>query len=255
MAYKIAVANIKGGCGKTTTAVNIADQLMRKKKRVLMIDTDTQRNATVTYGAQVINVATLDDIFRKGFKAEDCIQSTPYGDIIAGDDALLDADTSIKPGPKMYKYIQKALENVEDKYDYIIFDTAPRFGILLGNVLQASDGVIVPLEADIFNVQGIKDVCEVIDEYREDNPNLRILGFLKIKYKGKQNLTTDIEENILPQFTELYNTKVFKHGIRESVRCKEAQAQQMRLSQYKPYSTVALDYMGLVEELLEDIEK
>lgn len=255
MAYKIAICNIKGGCGKTSTAINLADQLMARGKRVLLVDTDTQRNATVAYGAEYKGVATLDDIFKGGLMASDCIQTTGFGDIIAGDDALVDADTSIKPGPKMYKYLQKALAGIEDKYDYIIIDTPPRFGILLGNALECVDGVIIPSEVDIFGIQGLSDVFGIVEEFKEDNENLRVLGILKVKYKKAQKLSNDVETNILPEYAKTYNTKVFKTCIREGVKLREAQALQVRLTEYQKYSNPALDYSLFTDELLKEIEK
>lgn len=254
MAYKIAIANCKGGIGKSSTALNLADQLMKAGKSVLMIDTDPQRNTTVVYKAEYLGVPTLDDIFIKGFMAEECIQHTEYGDIIAGDDSLRDADTKIAPSPKMYRYIQKSLKNIDDKYDYIIFDTPPKFGVLLGNVLECCDGIICPITCDLFGIQGITDFFELVKEFQEDNEDLKILGLLRIKYKGKQNLTADIESKLLPQYAEEMNTKVFSTPIRESVKCQEAQTMQMRLSDYAPKSTTAVDYEALAQEVMGEVE-
>lgn len=254
MAYKIAIANCKGGIGKSTTALNLADQLMLAGKRVLMIDTDPQRNSTVVYKAEYLGVPTLDDIFMKGFDAADCIQTTEYGDIIAGDDSLRDADTKIVPSPKMYRYIQKSLKGIEDKYDYILFDTPPKFGVLLGNVLECCDAVICPITCDLFGIQGITDFFEIVKEFQEDNETLKILGLLRIKYKGKQNLTADIESKLLPQYAEEMGTKVFQAPIRESVKCQEAQTMQMRLSDYAPKATTALDYESLAKEVIREVE-
>ena len=180
MAYKLGFVNIKGGCGKSTSAINLADQLMLRGYRVLLVDTDPQRNATTTYKAEYIGVPTLDDIFRQGFSAKECIQTTGFGDIVAGDVNLVDADTSVKTGPKMYKYIQKAFKDVEDDYDFIIFDTPPKFGVLLGNVLEYVDGVICPVKCDLYGVQGLNDLVDIIDEFKEDNEYLKVLGLLKV---------------------------------------------------------------------------
>lgn len=253
MAYKIAVSNIKGGCAKTTTAINLADQLMRLGYKVLMVDTDPQRNATTTYRAEYIDVPTLDDIFNRGFTAKQCIQKTEFGDIIAGDISLIDADTSVKTGPKMYKYIQKACKEVEGEYDFIIFDTPPKFGVLLGNVLNYVDGIICPVKCDLYGAQGIDDFIEIVDEFKEDNENLKVLGLLKVLYKPRLNLTKDVEEGILKDFAADLNTKIYKTGIRESTACAEAEGRRIRLTKYKPYSTTGLDYEYFTKELLEDI--
>lgn len=253
MAYKIAFANIKGGCGKTTCSVNLADQLLSMGYKVLLIDTDPQRNATTTYGAEYLGVPTLDDIFKEGYTAKQCIQHTEFGDIVAGDVNLIDADTSIKTGPKMYKYIKNAFKEVEGEYDFVIVDTPPKFGILLGNVLEYVDGVICPVKCDLYGVQGIDDFVEIIEEFKEDNENLKVLGLLKVLYKPNLNLTKSVESTVLPAFAEKLGTKVFKKGIRESTACAEAEGMRIRLTKYKKYSTTGLDYLYFTKELLEDI--
>lgn len=251
MATKIAIANQKGGVGKTTTALALADGLKRIGERVLLIDTDPQRNSTRVYGAETDGVATLYDIIFSGYSAEDCIQHTDYGDIIASDEQLQNADTQVKPSPKMYKYIKTALREAEKQYDYIIFDTPPRTGILLGNVLEATEEVIIPITCDVFGIQGLMDFYETVKEYQEDNDKLNILGLLKIKYKGRQSLTRDIEENLLPEYAKKMNTKVFRTAIRESVKCQEAQTLRQSLFEYAPKSTTAIDYNTLIDEIME----
>lgn len=254
MAYKISVANIKGGIGKSTTALNLADQLIQRGYRVLMVDGDPQRNTTAVYKAETNNVATLYDVIFSGYTAEQCIQSTGYGDIVPNDEALKTADSQIKPGPGMYKYIKKMLANIEKSYDFIIFDTPPHNGIILGNVLMATDGVVVPVECDLFGIQGLYDFYSTLKEFQEDNESLKILGILKVKYKKKQNLTRDLEENVLPQYAADMKTKVFETTIRESVKCKEAITGRMRLSEYAPKSTVAQDYSALTDEILKEVK-
>ena len=212
MAVKIALANRKGGVGKTTTALALAAGLIKKKKKVLMIDTDPQRNTTRVYQAETEGVATLYDIIFANYKAEDVIQKTPYGDIIASDENLINADTQIKPGPGMYKYIKNAVKSIEKNYDFIIFDTPPHTGVLLGNVL------------------------------------------MMIKYKGRQSLTKDIEENILPSYAKSLNTKLFKTRIRESVKCMEAETLKQSIFDYAPNSTTAIDYDNLVKEILKEVK-
>ena len=113
MALKIAIANQKGGIGKTTTALALSDGLRKRGQKVLLIDTDPQRNSTHVYGAQTDGVATLYDIIFAGYTAEQCIQRTDYGDIIASDEQLQNADAQVKPSPRMYKHIKTALKKVE----------------------------------------------------------------------------------------------------------------------------------------------
>jgi chromosome partitioning protein len=253
MAIKIAIANRKGGIGKSTTALAISAGLIKRGYKVLMIDTDPQRNTTNVYKAKTEGTATLYDIFFANYKAFECIQHTEYGDIIASDENLQNADTQVKPGPGMYKYIKKALREVDTEYDFVILDTPPHSGILLGNVLFYCDHVIIPCTCDAFGIQGIMDFFETIKEYQEDNEELTILGLLLIKYKGRQSLTKDIEENLLPEYAKKMNTKIFETKIRESVKCQEAATLRKSLFEYAPNATTTIDYDNLISEILKEV--
>ena len=254
MAIKIAVANIKGGIGKTTTALNLADQLILRGKKVLMIDGDPQRNTTTVYKAKTEGVATLYDVIVSGFDAKECIQHTEFGDIVANDAALKNADAQIKPSPSMYKHVKKAVSGVEEDYDFIIFDTPPHDGVLLGNILMASDYVLIPIECELFSVEGLRDFYGTLSEFQEDNENLKIIGVLIVKYKGFQNLTRDLEYGVLPEYAKRMNTRVFDTRIRESVKSKEAITHRMRLTEYAPKSTVCVDYGFLTDEVLKEVK-
>lgn len=255
MATKIAVANIKGGIGKTSTILNLADQLMKRNYRVLMVDMDPQRNTTAVYRAKTQDVPTMYDVFFADYQAKDCIQHTEYGDIIPNDEALVNADSQVRPGPGMYKILKKVLQPVEALYDFILFDTPPHAGVLLGNTLMCCEYVIIPIEFDLFAVQGLADLNRYLSEYREDNPDLKVLGILKIKYKPRQNLTKGLEENSLPEYAKQMGTTVFRTAIRESVRLKEAFTVRKRLSEFAPNSTVAEDYANFTKEVLKKVRK
>ena len=154
----------------------------------------------------------------------------------------------------MYKYIRNAIREIEESYDFIVFDTPPHTGILLGNVLMASQYVIIPCTCDIFGVQGMTDFYETIREYQDENISLAILGLLLIKYKGRQNLTKDIEENLLPDYAAKMHTKVFKTRIRESVKCQEAQTMRESIFDYAPDCSTAIDYNELISEILKEVK-
>ena len=255
MAIKIGIANRKGGIGKSSTALALAAGLQNRGYKVLMVDTDPQCNTTKVYRAKIDGVATLYDIIFSGYKASDCVQHTDYGDIIASDKSLENSDTQVRPSPTMYKYIKKALKEVDNNYDYILFDTPAHVGILLGNVLMACQRIITPVTCDSFGIEGITDFYDTIKEYQEDNEQLKILGLLIIKYKGRQNLTKDIEENLLPSYAKAMNTKVFKTRIRESVKCQEAQTMRQSIYDYSPTCTTAIDYNKLIDEILYELKE
>lgn len=255
MAKKIAITNMKGGIGKTTTALCLTDALKKRGYKVLLIDTDPQRSATGVFQAQMEDAATLADILYEHEDANECIQTTRLGDIIASDALLSEAETSIKADADRFYHLKDACESIESKYDFIIVDCPPGNGVLLGNVLCYVDTTIVPVTADKFGIQGIVELSnQVMAQYKKRiNPNLDIQGLLIIKYKGRQSLTKDIEDGILPDLAQQMGTKIFNQRIRESVKCQEAQAVNQSLFEYAPKSTTALDYEAFTDELLKEV--
>lgn len=251
----IGITNKKGGIGKTTTALALSTNLSKLGYKVLTIDTDPQRNLSKVFNAKSENVATLYDILCANYKAEQCIQNTILGDIIAGDSNLTNADTLIAPSPRMYKFLKKSLSNIIDTYDYIIIDTPPHAGIILGNVLTSCDYVITPITCDLFGIQGLIDFYNIIEEYKEDNEKLSMLGILIIKYKERQNLTKDIEDNILSIYAQEMKTNIFNTKIRECVKCQEAQTLRKSIYDHAPNCTTAIDYDLLTKEILKLINK
>ena len=246
MAEIIAVANQKGGIGKTTTSLALADALNMQGKKVLYIDLDPQCNGTGNYRAKVDGVGTLYDLLVNG--DTDCIQTTERGDIIAGDPLLKEASKVIDGAAATFK-LKKGLSEIRKQYDYIILDTPPALSILLTNALTAADKVIIPLTADLFGLQGLTQLHDTIAEVQEfTNPELKVDGLLLIKYKERTNLTKEIHAS-LPEYTKLLNTKVYETKIRESVATQEAQAARESLFAWAPASTTAEDYMSLLNEV------
>ena len=245
MAEIIAVANQKGGIGKTTTSLALADALNMKGKKVLYVDLDPQCNGTGNYRAKVEGVGTLYDLLVNG--DTDCIQTTERGDIIAGDPLLKEASKVIDGASATFK-LKKGLTEIRKQYDYIILDTPPALSILLTNALTAADKVIIPLTADLFGLQGLTQLHDTIAEVQEfTNPGLKVDGLLLVKYKERTNLTKEIHA-ALPEYTKLLNTKVYETKIREAVATQEAQAARQSLFAWAPTSTTAEDYMNLLNE-------
>ena len=254
MAIKLAIANMKGGIGKTTTSLCLADGL-KKNHKVLLIDTDPQRSATSVYGAAVEDVCTLADIMYNDTDAKECIQHMELGDMIASDQVLMDADTQIKADADRFYHLADACKSIEDDYDFIICDCPPGNGVLLGNVLSYADYVIMPITCDKFGIQGMTDFVEVMNTYtKRINPKLKILGVLIIKYKGRQTLTRDLEDNLIPSIIKDMGTKLFTTRIRESVKCQEAQALNTSLYSYAPRCNTAIDYITYTDELLKELK-
>lgn len=247
MAEIIAVANQKGGIGKTTTSLALYDILSQKGYSALYGDLDPQCNGTDNFRAKISGVGTMYDLLVNG--DHDCIQHTERGDIIAGDPLLKDA-TKMLDGVSGAHKLRKGLRQIEEDYDYIILDTPPALSILLTNALTAAHRVIVPLTPDRFGLQGLVQLSDSIKDVQEyTNPSLKVDGLLLVKYSGRTNLARGISKS-LPEYAKLFDSRVYNTSIRETVSAREAQAQQESLLSWAPECTAAKDYKEFVEEFL-----
>lgn len=254
MARIIAIANQKGGIGKTTTAVSLAAALGKTGKKTILIDTDSQCNASDTYGAQIKDTATLYDLLFENTKLDDCIQHTRSGDIIASDPLLQSAEKKFPDDFDRFFVLREKCRELEKKYDYIIIDTPPALGIILSNVIAYATDIIIPLTCDRYGVQGIDMLCNtIISAKKSANPGLNIAGILLIKYSDRLNLNRGIRDG-LDNIAKQLDTKVFNAKIRESVACRESQVARQNIFEYAPKSTTAIDYQSLCDELLEEME-
>ena len=251
MATVFVVANQKGGIGKSTTATNLAG-ILGKKAKTLLIDADPQGNSTSTYEAKVEDVATLYDVMIDSDRLPiaEAIQHTENGDIVASDPLLVKAEKMLDGDVEGFYRLKDALEGLED-YKYVVIDTAPSLNIILYNCLIAADKVIIPVTADSYAMQGIKQLYDTIMAVkRRQNRNLEIAGLLLVRYQGRSNLERDIRESIENSAKEM-NTKLFKTVIRECVKTKEAQEQKKLLIDYAPKCNTCLDYLDFAKELLK----
>ena len=243
----IAVANQKGGIGKTTTSMALATGLRRLGKKTLLVDLDPQANATDTYRAKINGEATAYDLLIDG--DTDCIQTTDMGDIIAGDPNLKDANKLLDGVSAAYK-LRKGLVDIAPRYDYVILDTPPALSVLLTNALTAADKVIIPLTTDLFGLQGLTQLHDTIVEVQEfTNPELKVDGLLLVKYKDRTNLSKEILAT-LPEYAKLLNTRIYETKIREAVATQEAQAARESLFNWAPSCTTAKDYLELLNEIV-----
>lgn len=246
----IAVANQKGGIGKTTTSIALAAGLQIRGKKVLLIDTDPQCSASDTYRAETSGVATLYDMLCGEESAKDIIQHTINGDIIPCDPLLADADKRLT-GLGDEKRLKKAIKSIVSKYDYVIIDTPPGAGILLHNALTAAEYLIIPITADRYGLQGLSQLKSTIEAIQENtNPNLHVGGLLLIRHTERTNLSKVVSGSI-PAIAAEMGTRFFNTYIRESVVTKEAQTNRMTIYAHAPNSTTANDYQELIDELIE----
>lgn len=248
MGRAIAIINQKGGVGKSTTAATLAAGLHLKGHKTLAVDLDAQGNLSYTAGAKT-DGATILGVLTGEVKAEDAIQHTASGDIIAASKALAGADAFITDTGKEYK-LKEALEGLRGEYDFIIVDTPPALGILTINALTACDTIIVPAQADIYSLQGIQQLAETMKPVKKYcNPDLKISGILLTRYNPRSVLSREVAD-FAEQLAARMGTQVFKTTIREGIAVREAQIRQQTLFSYAPKAKVTADYTSFIEELL-----
>ncbi|MCL2433195.1 MAG: ParA family protein [Clostridia bacterium] len=239
----VAIINQKGGVGKSTTALSIGAGLVLRGKTVLFIDLDAQANLSHTLRAQ------------PGPTAMDLLTGTPAAEIIQNNlipasPELAAADTTITQTGKEYR-LKEALEQLSIAYDYAIIDTPPALGILTINALTASDGVIIPAQADIYSLQGISQLYGTVETVRRYcNPGLKVMGILLTRYNSRAVIGREAAEMIEDTAAQL-NTRVYAARVRECTAIKESQAVRENIFKYAPKSNAAFDYAAVVEEILQ----
>ena len=242
------IVNLKGGVGKTTTAAALWAGLGKRGYRTLAIDLDPQQNLTYNSGAGESGKTVLSLLTREA-SAEEAIQHTDFGDIIAASKALAGADAFLVETGKEYR-LKEALEPIEDNYDYIIIDCPPSLGALSVNALTVCNKAIAPSQADYFSLQGIEQLAETVKSVKKYcNHELEIMGILMTRYNDRTVLTKNITKYV-EQISDKLNTKLFETKIREGIAIKEAQLSQQSIFDYAPSSNVAADYKKFIEELL-----
>ena len=247
----IAIANRKGGVGKSTTAAALTAGLISKGYRVLAVDLDAQRNLTSTMKARADSKTALG-VLTGEITAREAIRRTEAGDIIPASKALSGADAALTETGKEYR-LREALEPVRGEYDFCILDCPPALGILTVNALTAADSVVIPAQADIYSIEGIEDLQEIIQPVRKYcNRSLGILGILLTRYNSRSVLSRDVT-TIAGSLARKLGTSLFKATIREGIAVKEAQISQQSLFAYAPKAKVTDDYRAFVEEFLERI--
>lgn len=250
----ISVANQKGGVGKTTTAQAMTAILQSKGFKTLIIDMDLQCNTTDTYRGEFDGIATLYDVIVNidSISAFAAIQTTDYGDIIANDPLMIEADKIISENKKGVGILKSKLDALKKKdiYDYIIIDTNPFINKSLYSALVASDEVLIPTEADRYSIQGLARLKQTIDNVRiKHNPDLKIAGLLLTKFNPRARLSKEVKAG-LEDVAKMYDTILFNTTIRSSQKVRDSQSVRKTLIGYAPKSTAAEDYVNFVDEYL-----
>ena len=235
-------AAIKGGTGKSTTAAALAQAAAFSRKKVLAIDLDPAGNLSMMLCAD-LNTGGSYDLLH-GTDPEQLIQKTEQGvDVIPASTNLA---TEISKAGSAFR-LQAALEPIRKRYQYVFIDTPPTMGELVYNALQASTGLIIPLEADTSSVQGLYRICDVADGIRKTNPDLKIAGVILTRYDSRPKLNRYLRDSIEAAGKEV--GAPFLGVVRPGVAIKEAQALRQSLYLYAPKSKPAQDYMDIFKAI------
>ena len=241
-----AVANQKGGVGKSTTAQALAAGIRLNGKNTLIVDADGQGNVSYAFGADTTQ-ATLYDVLRGNVSAAEAIQHKEQGDIIPSSLMLTTADIEFTASKREF-LLKEALAPIQGQYDYIIIDTPPALGILTLNALTAATDIVIPLIADIFSLQGLAQFNNTFETVKKHlNPALTVSGLLITRYNDRATLNKGLHQAI-QDYAGRIGTKAFTTPIREGVAIREAQATQQDIyNGSKP----AQDYLSFVGEYLK----
>jgi chromosome partitioning protein len=255
MAHVIAIANQKGGVGKTTTAVNLAAALAIAERRTLLLDADPQGNATSGVGIakETVEFSLYDSLVEGQPVAEAIVQSSalPYLSVLPATQDLVGAELQLVERQSREAILREVLEPLQDSYDYIVVDCPPSLGLLTLNVLAGANAVLIPIQCEYYGLEGISQLLNTVRLVQQNfNPGLAISGVLLTMYDSRLNLCRQVAEDA----KEYFGAKVFVTPIPRNVRLAEAPSFGKPILLYDAQSVGARSYLAVAQELLRRVE-
>lgn len=254
MGKVIAIANQKGGVGKTTTCVNLAAALAADKRQVLLLDLDPQGNATVGCGVNKNQILhSINEVLIGDAELPEILINTVGGfDLAASNEDLTESEIGLLSMARREQRLLQAITKVKGRYDYILIDCPPALNMLTINALVAADSVIIPMQCEYYALEGLTGLIRTIDKISKSaNTRLKIEGLLRTMYDGRNSLTTQVSEELLKHFpNRVYNTV-----IPRNVRLAEAPSHGLPVLLYDKQSSGAMAYIELAKELLHQRER
>ena len=246
----ISVANQKGGVGKTTTTVNLSTILAKKGKKVLLIDTDPQGNATSGLGVSKDVELSVYDILIGDTEFDETLQETAIKNlkVCPSNISLAGAEVQLVSMMSREQRLKTKLDKIKDQYDYILIDCPPSLGLVTLNAFTASDSVLIPVQCEYFALEGLGQLLNTVNLVKKHlNKNLEIEGALLTMYDARTNLSNQVVKEVKKYFED----KVYKTVIPRNVRLSEAPSYGMPITVYDPRSKGAKAYEKFAKELLK----